>query len=170
MTPSRESKPPYRVGIGYDVHRLEPGHKLWLCGQCVESERGAVGHSDADTPLHALCDALLGAVALGDIGTHFPDTNAQYKGAPSRLFVEEVARMVRECGYEVGNVDIVIALQAPKIAPHIPAMRRCVADALGIELGQVSIKATTTERLGFVGEERGVMAQAVALVYRVPHP
>jgi len=154
----------FRIGLGYDVHRLEEGYPLWLCGVRVECEFGAVGHSDADTPTHALCDALLGALALGDIGKHFPDTDPAYHGISSLLLLEQCYEMVEKRGFRLSNADIVIALQRPKIQPYIEQMRATLAECLQAPVETVSVKATTTERLGFVGEGRGIMAQAVVLL------
>ncbi len=155
-----------RIGQGYDVHQLVPGRKLILCGVEIPHERGLLGHSDADVALHALSDALLGAAALGDIGKHFPDSDAKYKGISSLLLLEHVVKLLQDMGYSVVNADITIVAQRPKLAPHIGAMRENVAKALEIPLDCVNVKATTTERLGFEGEEKGISAQAVCLVAR----
>ena len=156
-----------RIGFGYDVHRLAAGESLWLGGVEIRHDKGTVGHSDADVLLHAICDALLGAMALGDIGTHFPDTDPAYRGIASTQLLQKTMELVRRGGYRVGNLDSTLCLQAPKIAPHIPAMRSHIATALGIEPGQVSVKATTEERLGFTGREEGVSAYAVVLLESV---
>ena len=153
-----------RIGFGYDVHRLVEGRPLILGGVEVPHETGLDGHSDADVLLHAITDALLGAAALGDIGAHFPDTEAHWKDADSRMLLREVGRLVEEAGYRIANIDATVALERPKLRPYIDAMRRAIADTLGLELGQVSIKATTTERLGFVGREAGAAASAVCLL------
>ncbi len=153
-----------RIGQGYDVHRLVPGRKLILCGVEVPHETGLLGHSDADVALHALTDALLGALALGDIGKHFPDSDPKYKGISSLLLLKHAYRLIRERGYVAGNVDVTIVAQRPKLAPYINAMRENVAEALALSLDRVSVKATTTERLGFEGEERGISAQAACLL------
>lgn len=153
-----------RIGNGFDVHRLVEGRRCIICGVDIPSERGLLGHSDADVALHALTDALLGAVALGDIGRHFPDTDPQWKGADSRRLLRAVVEMVRQRGYAAVNVDITIMAQAPKMAPHIEAMRANVAADLGVDIDCVSVKATTTERLGFTGRGEGIAAQAVALI------
>lgn len=153
-----------RIGTGYDVHRLEEGLPLWIGGVHIEHSHGLVGHSDADVLLHAICDALLGAAALGDIGKHFPDTDPQYKGISSLKLLSHVDRLLKEHGYCVGNIDSTIVAQRPKMAPHIAQMRQNIADTLGIDLEQVSVKATTTEHLGFEGREEGISAQAVALL------
>lgn len=155
-----------RIGTGYDVHQLAEGLPLWLGGVRIEHSHGLVGHSDADVLLHAICDALLGAAALGDIGKHFPDTDPQYKGISSLLLLGHVGRLLKDHGYTVGNIDSTIAAQRPKLAPHIPQMRRNIADTLGIDIDCVSVKATTTEHLGFEGREEGISAQAVALIVK----
>ena len=149
-----------RSGIGYDVHRLVAGRPLILGGVQIPHERGLEGHSDADVLLHAIADALLGAAALGDIGLHFPDTDERWRGADSLKLLEEVGRLVTKAGYRVGNVDATVALQRPKLRPHIDAMRQNIARALGVGEGDVSVKATTTERLGFVGTGEGAAAFA----------
>ena len=153
-----------RIGFGYDVHRLVPERELWLGGVKIEHELGLLGHSDADVVIHALCDALLGAACLRDIGYHFPDTDPRYKGIDSRKLLREVNRLIREQGYTLGNCDITICAERPKINPHIPAMQEQLAACLECELNQVSIKATTTERLGFTGREEGISAYAVVLI------
>lgn len=155
-----------RTGNGFDVHRFAPGRELWLCGVKVPHTIGLLGHSDADVALHALCDALLGAAALRDIGYHFPDTDPRYKGADSRALLRHVVALLANDGYSVGNVDITIIAQAPKLLPYIEQMRQTVAADLGIDLDRVSIKATTTERLGFTGREEGIAALATALIQR----
>ncbi len=151
-----------RFGMGYDVHRLVEGRKLILGGVEIPWEKGLLGHSDADVLLHAIADALLGAAALGDIGKHFPDTDDKFKGADSRKLLAEVARLVREKGYTVGNVDATIVAQAPKLAPHIEKMAENIARVLGVERDCVNVKATTEERLGFTGSGEGMSAYAVA--------
>lgn len=153
-----------RIGTGYDVHQLAEGLPLWLGGVRIEHTHGLVGHSDADVLLHAICDALLGAAALGDIGKHFPDTDPQYKGISSIKLLAHVGALLREHGYTVGNIDSTVAAQKPKLAPHIPQMRQNIADTLGISIDQVSVKATTTEHLGFEGRMEGISAQAIALL------
>ena len=153
-----------RIGTGYDVHRLGEGLPLWLGGVQVSHSHGLIGHSDADVLLHAICDALLGAAALGDIGKHFPDTDPKYKGISSLKLLAHVGELLKKEGYHVGNIDSTIAAQRPKLAPHILQMRQNIADTLGIGLDQVSVKATTTEHLGFEGREEGISAQAVALI------
>lgn len=158
-------KLPFRTGLGFDVHRLEAGYDLWLGGIKIEHEKGLEGHSDADVALHALSDALLGSLGLGDIGVHFPPTDMKYKGIDSKILLREVCALIRQEGYEIGNVDVTIAAERPKLNPHIPAMRTCMAEVMGISEGQISLKATTTERLGFTGREEGISAYATALVY-----
>ena len=153
-----------RIGWGYDVHRLVEGRSLILGGVSVPWERGLLGHSDADVVLHALMDALLGAAALGDIGQMFPDSDPRYRGADSRGLLRQVAVRLEREGYTVGNVDVTLVAQRPKIAPHIPAMRANIASDLGISVTRVSVKATTEERLGFTGSGAGMAAQAVALL------
>ena len=153
-----------RIGNGYDVHALAEGLPLWLGGIQIESRVGCIAHSDGDVAIHALCDALLGALALGDIGKHFPDTSDEFKGIDSKILLARVMDIVRAQGWEVGNADITIAMQKPKLAPHILAMRECLAQIMGIDISQVSVKATTTEKLGFVGREEGCEVYAVALL------
>lgn len=153
-----------RIGHGYDVHRLTEGRKLVLGGVEIPYERGLLGHSDADVLLHALMDALLGAAALGDIGKLFPDTDEQYRGADSRVLLREVARRLQAEGYTVGNVDVTLIAQRPKVAPYIPQMRQNIAEDIGVELSQVNVKATTEEHLGFTGSGDGMAAHAVALI------
>lgn len=155
-----------RVGLGYDVHALVEGRELWLGGIRLEHDRGLLGHSDADVLIHAVCDALLGAANLRDIGFHFPDSDPAYKGADSKLLLRETARLVRRAGYEVGNVDATVCAQRPKLKDRIPDMQRAMARAMGIPESDISIKATTTERLGFTGREEGISACAVALLTR----
>lgn len=153
-----------RIGHGYDVHRLVEGRRLILGGMEIPWEKGLLGHSDADVLTHALMDALLGAAALGDIGQLFPDKDPAYEGADSIGLLREVARILRENGWQPGNVDITVIAQRPKLAPHIPAMRRILAEAMGVDLSQVSVKATTEEGLGFTGTGEGIAAHAVALI------
>ena len=156
-----------RIGIGYDVHRLEENRKLILGGVEIPHHLGLLGHSDADVLLHAVTDALLGALALGDIGKHFPDTDARYKDQDSRLFLRLAYALVKKEGYKLGNLDCVVMAQQPKLAPHIDLMRAYLAENLQSDLAQISIKATTTEKLGFVGKEEGIAAQAICLLERV---
>ncbi|MDY5858331.1 MAG: 2-C-methyl-D-erythritol 2,4-cyclodiphosphate synthase [Porphyromonas sp.] len=161
------NKIPFRTGFGFDVHRLEEGYELWLGGIRLEHSLGLEGHSDADVLLHAVSDALLGALALGDIGVHFPPTDMRYKGIDSKILLREVCALVRAKGYEIGNIDATVAAERPKLNPHIPAMRACMAEVMGITEEQISLKATTTERLGFTGREEGMSAYATALVYAI---
>ncbi|KGO01277.1 2-C-methyl-D-erythritol 2,4-cyclodiphosphate synthase [Porphyromonas sp. COT-290 OH3588] len=158
-------KLPYRIGFGFDVHRLEAGYPLWLGGIKLEHHLGLEGHSDADVLLHSVCDALLGAAALGDIGVHFPPTDMKYKGIDSKILLREVCTLVRQTGYEIGNIDATIAAEAPKLNPHIPQMRQTMAEVMGIEVSQISVKATTTERLGFTGRQEGMSTYVIALIY-----
>ena len=155
-----------RIGHGYDVHRLTEGRALILGGVTIPYEKGLLGHSDADVLTHAVMDALLGAAALGDIGKLFPDSDAQFRGADSVVLLAEALRRVRAAGWEVGNIDSTIVAQAPRLAAHIPAMRTRIADALGLETGQINIKAKTAERLGPVGQGLAIEARAVALLVR----
>ena len=154
----------FRIGNGYDVHALAPGLDLWLGGVKVESPIGCIAHSDGDVAIHALCDAILGALALGDIGKHFPDTSDEFKGIDSKILLERVMALIRQEGWKVGNVDITIALQRPKLAPHIRSMRDTLASVMVIGADRVSVKATTTEKLGFVGRSEGCEVYAVALL------
>ncbi len=153
-----------RTGFGYDVHKLTEGRDLILCGEKIEYEKGLLGHSDADVALHALCDALLGAAALGDIGRHFPDTDEKYRGISSILLLKEVVRLVGDKGYAAVNADITIVAQRPKLSPYIEKMRENVAKAMGIDIDFVNVKATTTEKLGFEGREEGISATASVLI------
>ncbi|MFA5678969.1 MAG: 2-C-methyl-D-erythritol 2,4-cyclodiphosphate synthase [Pseudomonas sp.] len=153
-----------RIGHGYDVHRFGDGNYITLGGMRIAHDRGLVAHSDGDVALHALTDAILGAAALGDIGRHFPDTDPQFKGADSRVLLRHALELVHAKGWKIGNVDITIAAQAPKLAPHIETMRERVASDLQVTLDQVNIKATTTEKLGFVGRMEGIEVHAVALL------
>ena len=156
----------FRIGQGFDVHALVEGRPLVLGGVTIPFDRGLLGHSDADALLHAICDALLGAAALGDIGRHFPDTDPAFAGADSRVLLREVAKRVRAAGYSIGNVDATIIAQAPKMAPHVPAMIERIASDLGIPPDCVNVKAKTTERLGFTGRGEGIATEAIALVFR----
>jgi 2-C-methyl-D-erythritol 4-phosphate cytidylyltransferase/2-C-methyl-D-erythritol 2,4-cyclodiphosphate synthase len=159
-----------RIGTGYDVHRLVAGEELWLCGVRIDHDKGLAGHSDADVGLHAVVDAILGACAQGDIGEHFPPSDPRWKDAPSEKFIAHAAELADKAGYRVGNVDVTLICEEPKIAPHREAMRRKLAELLSVDLTQVSVKATTTERLGFTGRGEGIAAQAVAtLVSREDH-
>lgn len=158
-------RPPFRIGEGWDTHALVPGRKLILGGVEIAHTLGLLGHSDADVLLHAIIDALLGAAALGDIGSHFPDTDARFKGADSIVLLRETGRLLAERGLRIGNIDSTVVAQAPRLAPHIPAMRERIAQALGLETGQVNVKAKTAERLGPVGQGLSLEARAVALLY-----
>ena len=153
-----------RIGQGFDVHQLVAGRKLIIGGVDIPYDKGLLGHSDADVLLHAICDALLGAAALGDIGRHFADTDAQYKNIDSRILLREVARMVTNVGFRVGNVDATIVAQAPKMAAHIPHMDENIAADLGVGVNAINIKATTTEKLGYTGRGEGIAAQAIVLL------
>ena len=153
-----------RIGNGYDVHALAEGLELWLGGVRVESPIGCIAHSDGDVAIHALCDALLGALALGDIGKHFPDTSDEFAGIDSKILLARVVSLVRSKGWEIGNVDVTIAMQRPKLAPYIMAMRETMAGVMGVSVEDVSVKATTTEKLGFVGRGEGCEVYAVALL------
>ena len=155
-----------RMGEGWDVHALVPGRPLMLGGVQVPHDHGLLGHSDADVLLHAITDAILGAAALGDIGRHFPDTDAQFYGASSVVLLTEAMRRVRAAGYEVINIDSTIVAQAPKLAPHSPAMCAAIAQALGVQVGQINVKAKTAEKLGPVGQRQSMEARAVALLYK----
>ena len=156
----------HRTGVGNDLHRLAAGRKLVLGGVAIPYEKGPVGHSDGDALSHAVCDALLGAAALGDIGQHFPDTSPVWRNAPSLVFVRHVSELLKQAGYSIVNVDATVGLERPKLAPHIPDMRKKLAAALGIRLGQVSVKAKTGEGLGAVGRGEAIRADAVALIFR----
>ena len=153
-----------RIGNGFDVHRLVEGRRCIVCGVDIPYEKGLLGHSDADVALHALSDALLGAAALGDIGLHFPDTDERWRGADSRMLLRHVVSLLADKGFRPGNVDVTIIAQAPKMRPHIDAMRANIAADLGIDIDCVGVKATTTERLGFTGRGEGIAAQAVAII------
>jgi 2-C-methyl-D-erythritol 2,4-cyclodiphosphate synthase len=155
-----------RVGFGYDVHPLGENRELWLGGIKLEFEKGCVGHSDADVLLHAICDALLGAANLRDIGFHFPNNNPKYKGADSKFLLKEVVDLLLQKGYKIGNVDATLSLEAPKINPHITAIQKILAPILNVTVDDISIKATTNEKLGYVGRGEGVNAYAVALIYK----
>lgn len=156
----------FRIGYGYDVHALDEGLRLVLGGVEIPHTKGCVAHSDGDVLIHAICDAMLGAAALGDIGKHFPDTSAEFKGIDSRVLLARVVELLSEKGFRVGNIDSTIAMQRPKLRPYIDSMREEIARVVGINVDCVSVKATTTERLGFEGEERGVSATAAVLIYK----
>ena len=153
-----------RIGMGYDVHRLVEGRDLWLGGIKIEHTHGLLGHSDADVLIHAICDALLGAANMRDIGYHFPDTAAETDGIDSKIILRKTIGLLASKGYVVGNIDATVCAERPKINPHVPAMRQCLADIIDIDEDRISIKATTTERLGFTGREEGMSAYAVALI------
>lgn len=153
-----------RVGMGYDVHKLVPNRSLWLGGIKIEHTLGLLGHSDADVLIHAICDALLGAANMRDIGYHFPDTSADFEGIDSKILLKKTVELLAEKGWSVGNIDATICAERPKINPHIPAMQKCLAPLMNITEEDVSIKATTTEHLGFTGREEGISAYAVALI------
>ncbi|WP_339701916.1 2-C-methyl-D-erythritol 2,4-cyclodiphosphate synthase [Algoriphagus aquimarinus] len=157
----------FRIGFGYDVHQLKEGYDFWLGGIKLEYEKGAVGHSDADVLIHVICDALLGAANLRDIGHHFSDQDPKFKGIDSKILLAEVMVLIREAGYEVGNLDTTICLQLPKVNPHIPTMKACLSEVMNVSENDISIKATTTEKLGFVGRQEGISAYCSALIYSV---
>ena len=156
-----------RIGFGVDVHRLAENHELWIGGHRLESDLGAVGHSDADVLLHAICDALLGALNLRDIGFHFSDTDPKYKGIDSKILLKEVFRLVKEKGYKIGNLDCTVVLEKPKVNPHIPAMQATIAEILETTIDQVSIKATTHEKVDSFGERKAIKAYCVGLVSKM---
>lgn len=159
---------PFRIGHGYDVHALGPDLPLWLGGVRIPHTHGCIAHSDGDVIIHALCDALLGAAALGDIGTHFPDTSEEFRNIDSKILLRRTVALLTTEGYAVGNVDCTLCMQRPKIKSYIPAMRQALSEAMHLPVEAISIKATTTEHLGFTGREEGVEAHAVALLYRLP--
>lgn len=154
----------YRIGSGLDFHQLAAGRELWIGGIMIPHHKGSVGHSDADVLLHAICDAMLGALCLGDIGVHFPDTNMAYKNIDSKILLAKTFELVKQKGYAIVNIDSTLCLQAPKIAPFIPAMQEAIAGVLSIELSDISIKATTTEKMGFAGREEGLVAYSTVLL------
>jgi 2-C-methyl-D-erythritol 2,4-cyclodiphosphate synthase len=155
-----------RIGFGFDVHQLKEGYALWLGGVHIPHPKGAVGHSDADVLLHAICDAILGALALGDIGKHFPDTDASFKGIDSKILLGRVMQLAADRGYKIGNLDATLCLEKPKIIPYVETMRACIATICSITADDVSIKATTNEKLGYIGSEDGVNAYAVVLMVK----
>jgi 2-C-methyl-D-erythritol 2,4-cyclodiphosphate synthase len=155
-----------RIGFGFDVHRLGEDRALWLGGVLIPHYKGAVGHSDADVLLHAICDAILGALALGDIGKHFPDTDVSFKGIDSKILLAKVIDLSKSKGYMVGNIDATLCLEKPKILPYVDAMRETIANICGVSIDDISIKATTNEKLGYIGSEEGVNAYAVALMLK----
>ncbi|SFE64374.1 2-C-methyl-D-erythritol 2,4-cyclodiphosphate synthase [Thermophagus xiamenensis] len=156
-----------RIGMGYDVHQLAAGHDLWIGGIKISSDKGSVGHSDGDVLIHAICDALLGALALRDIGYHFPDNDPALKGIDSKILLQKTMHFIREKGYDLGNLDSTICLQSPKLNPHIPKMQETLARVMAVHPSQISIKATTTEKMGFVGEGKGIAAYASVLVVKL---
>ncbi|WP_455620595.1 2-C-methyl-D-erythritol 2,4-cyclodiphosphate synthase [Parabacteroides sp.] len=155
-----------RVGFGYDVHALVPGRELWLGGIKIEHTLGLLGHSDADVLIHAICDALLGAANMRDIGYHFPDTAGEYKNIDSKILLRDTMRLLRDAGYELGNIDATVAAERPKLNPHIPAMKKILAEVMNVDEEDISIKATTTEKLGFTGRQEGISAYATVLIQK----
>jgi 2-C-methyl-D-erythritol 2,4-cyclodiphosphate synthase len=155
-----------RVGFGFDVHQLTEGRDLWLGGVKIEHPKGALGHSDADVLLHAICDALLGAANMRDIGFHFPDTHGEFKNIDSKILLQRTAQLLSDAGWQIGNIDCTLVLEKPKIMPHVEAMRAAIAASASITADSISIKATTNEKMGFIGREEGVVAHAVALIHR----
>lgn len=153
-----------RVGMGYDVHQLVKGRELWIGGIKLEHELGLLGHSDADVLIHAICDAILGAANMRDIGYHFPDTSTETEGMDSKIILKKTIELITTKGYHLGNIDATICAERPKMNPHIPAMQQCMAEIIGCDSDQISIKATTTEKLGFTGRQEGISAYAVALI------
>jgi len=156
-----------RVGFGYDVHRFQEGRELWLGGILIEHHKGLLGHSDADVLIHAICDALLGAANLRDIGFHFPDTSPAFKNIDSKILLEKTIRLIKDKGYELGNVDATICAEQPKLNPYIPLMQSCLARIMQVDIEDVSIKATTTEKLGFVGRQEGMSAYVTVLINKM---
>lgn len=163
-------KPNIRIGYGYDVHAMAEGEEFWLGGIQLEHTHGPFGHSDADVLIHVICDALLGAANLRDIGYHFSDKDPKFKGIDSKILLKEVMKLIRSEGFEVGNIDTTVCLERPKVNPHIPAMKECLSEVMEIPEADISIKATTTEKLGFVGKEEGIAAHAVVLIYLPQNP
>lgn len=155
-----------RVGFGYDVHALVPGRELWLGGIKIEHTLGLLGHSDADVLIHAICDALLGAANMRDIGYHFPDTAGEYKNIDSKILLRDTMRLLRDAGYELGNIDATVAAERPKLNPHIPTMKKILAEVMNVDEEDISIKATTTEKLGFTGRQEGISAYATVLIQK----
>ena len=156
-----------RIGFGYDMHRLQAGRELWIGGIRLDYEMGLVGHSDADVLIHAICDALLGAANLRDIGYHFPDTSSEYEQIDSKILLRKTIDLLKEKGYFVGNIDATICAEKPKMNPHIPQMQQTLSEVMGVDMDAISIKATTSEKMGFVGREEGIAAYAVALILMV---
>lgn len=156
----------FRVGFGYDMHRLAEDRDLWLGGIKIDFEKGLVGHSDADVLIHTICDALLGAANLRDIGYHFPDTDGEFENIDSKILLEKTVALLRDNGYEISNIDSTICAEYPKLNPHIPAMQKKLSEVMNVDISAISIKATTSERMGFVGRQEGITAYAVALIYK----
>lgn len=156
-----------RVGFGYDVHALVPDRELWLGGIKIEHTLGLLGHSDADVLIHAICDALLGAANMRDIGYHFPDTAGEYKNIDSKILLRDIMRLLRDAGYELGNIDATVCAERPKLNPHIPLMKKTLAEVMNVDEEDISIKATTTEKLGFTGRQEGISAYATVLIQRM---
>lgn len=155
-----------RIGFGFDVHQLQEGRDFWLGGIHIPAQKGILGHSDADVLLHAICDAILGSLALGDIGKHFPDTDQNFKGIDSKILLEKVMELIAEKGYKIGNIDTTVVCQQPKIMPYALQMQTCIANICNIEISDISIKATTNETMGFIGREEGIVAYAVVLLLK----
>ncbi len=155
-----------RIGFGFDVHQLQEGRDFWLGGIHIPAQKGILGHSDADVLLHAICDAILGSLALGDIGKHFPDTDQSFKGIDSKILLEKVMELIAEKGYKIGNIDTTVVCQQPKIMPYALQMQTCIANICNIEITDISIKATTNETMGFIGREEGIVAYAVVLLLK----
>jgi 2-C-methyl-D-erythritol 2,4-cyclodiphosphate synthase len=155
-----------RIGFGFDVHQLQEGRDFWLGGIHIPAQKGILGHSDADVLLHAICDAILGSLALGDIGKHFPDTDQNFKGIDSKILLEKVMELIAEKGYKIGNIDTTVVCQQPKIMPYALQMQTCIANICNIEITDISIKATTNETMGFIGREEGIVAYAVVLLLK----
>ncbi len=160
----------FRIGFGIDFHQLVTGRELWLGGVNLPHDKGALGHSDADVLLHSICDALLGAACLGDIGVHFPDTSDEFKNIDSKILLQKTFMLIQKAGYKIGNIDSTICIEKPKVQPYIPAMRKVISELLFIEENAVSIKATTSEKMGFVGREEGVAAYATTLIESINKP
>ncbi|HOO18767.1 MAG TPA: 2-C-methyl-D-erythritol 2,4-cyclodiphosphate synthase [Paludibacteraceae bacterium] len=156
----------FRVGFGYDVHPFKEGRELWLGGIKIDYPYGLAGHSDADVLIHAICDALLGAACLGNIGIHFPDTSDEFKNIDSKILLDRTLQLIRKNGYEIGNIDCTVCAEEPKLNPYIPAMQKCLSKIMNIKIDDISIKATTSEKMGFVGRKEGIAVYAVTLIYK----
>ncbi|HOV83641.1 MAG TPA: 2-C-methyl-D-erythritol 2,4-cyclodiphosphate synthase [Paludibacteraceae bacterium] len=156
----------FRVGFGYDVHPFKEGRELWLGGIKIDYPYGLAGHSDADVLIHAICDALLGAACLGNIGIHFPDTSDEFKNIDSKILLDRTLQLIRKNGYEIGNIDCTVCAEEPKLNPYIPAMQKCLSEIMNIKIDDISIKATTSEKMGFVGRKEGIAVYAVTLIYK----